>query len=282
MSFQLPDTSILAGLTLRVRDLDAALAFYRDLLGLEVVVREDGRTLLAPGGRAFTLELLHDPGAAVRPARSLGLYHFALLLPDRAALAATVRRLVEIRWSLGGSDHGVSEALYLSDPEGNGIELYRDRPREQWPLEPDGDLAMVTARLDMVGLERENPRAGPLHPQTRFGHIHLHVDSLERGEALYAGGLGLRVMQRSYPGALFLSVGGYHHHLGLNLWGRGAAPPGATGLVRYTWQVPEGTVTHLRAHLSTAGTPVCQVPAGVSLTDPAGVEVIITEEPLRR
>ena len=235
----------LTGLTLRVKDLEQQLAFYRDLLGLEVVsqghpaqsqhgLESPPRTDLALPGGKFTLTLIHEPSAPLRPRSTLGLYHFALLTPDRAALAGIFRRLVEAQYPhfQGASDHLVSEALYLSDPEGNGIELYRDRPRSEWAY-ANGHIAMDTRPLDLEKLLAEAPRGTPLHPDTTFGHLHLHVASLEEAERFFTG-LGLEVTQRDYPGALFLAADGYHHHIGANLWARGrTAPPESTGLLEY-------------------------------------------------
>jgi len=277
-AFRMPAASSLSALTLRVRDLEAALSFYADRLGLAVVQRDGPRVDLAPAGRSFGLELVHVPQAPPRLHPSIGLYHFALLLPDRAALAAVIRRLLESRWPVdGASDHGVSEAFYLRDPEGNGIELYWDRPRERWSVGPDG-VEMMTAPLDVAELLNEAEAAGPLSPTTRFGHVHLHVVALDEGERFYADGLGLDVMQRSYPGALFLSTGGYHHHVGLNTWAGGRrSPDGSTGLIRYAWAVPAGTLAQLGPHLRDRGVPFGDAAAGIAVTDPAGVQVDLLE-----
>jgi len=224
----------LTGLTLRVRDLEAQRAFYRDLLGLEELGQEENQVQLAPAGRGFTLSLLHDPAAPLRPQPSLGLYHFALLLPERRALAAVFRRLLEARYPYlqGASDHGVSEALYLADPESNGIELYRDRPRLEWPWNGDR-IEMRSERLDVESLLAQAAQSAPLDPQTLFGHLHLHVANLDEAERFFTG-LGLVVTQRDYPGARFLAADGYHHHIGINLWARGrTAPPESTGLLGY-------------------------------------------------
>jgi catechol 2,3-dioxygenase len=224
----------LKSLTLRVKNLEAQLAFYRDLLGLEVVHSVGNRTDLSPAGRRFTLTLEHDPSALLRPQPTLGLYHFALLLPNRKALAAIFRRLVEAQYPhfQGASDHAVSEALYLSDPEGNGIELYRDRPRAEWPYR-NGKLAMGSERMDLNALLSES-QAGSLDPQTTFGHLHLHVGDLEQSQAFFEA-LGMQLTQGDYPGARFLSQDGYHHHVGINLWARGrTAPLESTGLIGYS------------------------------------------------
>lgn len=277
-TFHMPAVAGLRRLALRVRDLDAVAGFYTDALGLPARVRGAGRVELAPEGGAFTLELLHAPDAPARPHPSIGLYHFALLLPDRAALAAVIRRLAAAgRPADGASDHRVSEAFYLRDPEGNGIELYRDRPRAEWPRR-DGGVDMSTEPLDVAALLAEARDPAPLHPATAFGHIHLHVGDLADGERFYAGALGLDVTQRSYAGALFLSAGGYHHHVGVNLWARGRrAPDGAAGLVSYAWSVPAGTLGSLRAHLDRVGVPHREVGPGVEIRDPAGVAVEVAE-----
>ena len=273
-TFHMPADARLVSLSLRVRDLESAGRFYADVLGLPVQERRTGRIRLAPEGGDVALDLLGDPRALIRPRPSLGLYHFALLLPDRASLAGVVRRLLERRWPIeGASDHGVSEAFYLHDPEGNGIELYRDRPRDTWRIE-GGQVAMTTDPLDVDELLGATPAAAPAHPETRLGHVHLHVADLTLGEQFYARMLGLAVTQRTYPGALFLAAGGYHHHIGLNTWARGRkAPDGATGLVAYAWQVPAGTVDLLDAHLRAHAVPHGGSDATLAVTDPVGIRV---------
>jgi len=227
----------LSSLTLRVRDLEAALAFYRDLLGLKVEA-DPPRYRLFPEGEGFHLEVLHDPQALPRPYPSVGLYHFALLLPDRKALAQVARKLLSAPVPFeGAADHGVSEALYFRDPEGNGLEIYRDRPEGEWPQGP----LMFTAPLNLERLLSEAPGPGPLPPEVLLGHLHLHVESLEEAEAFFAGELGMEVTLRTYPGALFFAWDGYHHHIGANIWaGRRKAPPGATGLLAYSLLDPWG------------------------------------------
>lgn len=278
MPFQFPETARLAGLVLRARDLEAMLAFYRDLLGLSVTGRDGEHFYLALPGAEFELVLQHRPSAPLRPHPSVGLYHFALLSPDRPSLAAVLRRILDKRWDLeGASDHGVSEALYLRDPEGNGLELYRDRPHGVWPYQND-ELTMVTAPLDIEKLLRETPATAPLHPGTRLGHIHLHVSDLRQGETFYADGFGLRVTQRSYPGALFLAAGNYHHHLGLNTWARGRrAPAESTGLLSYTWALPEGTLEAFKRQVTSRGVAFQTVSDALSVIDPFGITVVATE-----
>ena len=224
----------LTGLTLRVRDLSKQLEFYCDLLGFEIIGQEGQETQLALGNHHFTLKLIHEPNAPLRPQSTLGLYHFALLLPDRKSLAAIVRKLLEARYAnfQGASDHLVSEAFYLSDPEGNGIELYRDRLRSEWPYQ-DGKLAMGSEAIDLEAFLQESLEAISLDPATTLGHLHLHVASLDEAETFYKN-LGLIVTQGDYPGARFLAADGYHHHIGTNLWARGrTAAELSTGLLGY-------------------------------------------------
>ncbi|RIH87716.1 Catechol-2,3-dioxygenase [Meiothermus luteus] len=227
-------TLVLRGLTLRVQNLERQLRFYQGLLGLELVRREGNRVELAPAGGGFGLELVHEPSAPLRPRPTLGLYHFALLLPSRRALGEVVQHLLDARYPTfeGASDHGVSEAVYLSDPEGNGIELYRDRPRAEWPRR-ENRLSMGNQPLDFFGLLSEVKAPGPLDPTTRLGHIHLHVADLDEAEAFFTG-LGMEVTQRDFPGARFFAADGYHHHVGVNLWAQNRlAPANATGLLGY-------------------------------------------------
>ena len=250
----LPVDAHIGRVSLTVRDLDQSVLFYRDVLGFGEA-RRDGRTSFldagpstgsAPSrassrdGGSTLIELHEDSGAVRRPRRSTGLYHIAILVPSRAALGRSLRRLSEKRWPLSGaSDHLVSEALYLDDPDGLGIEIYRDRPRDEWPVR-DGQLMMATDPLDLQNLHDE-PGAETswwgLEAGTTIGHVHLHVPHLDTAEEFYCGRIGFEPTVRGYPGALFVAAGGYHHHLGLNTWtGIGAPPPPehAVGLRSFT------------------------------------------------
>lgn len=258
-AYTLPAATHIAYAHLRVADRERALAFYRDTLGLRVISTGGSSTALSATGAQPALVVLEThPGARPKPPRTTGLYHVAIRLPDRPALARTLRRLVEREWPLqGAADHGVSEALYLGDPDGNGLELYTDRPRDEWPWQ-DGQVAMVSEPLDvraLLSLARESPEA--IDPRTDIGHIHLQVSDLARAEAFYCALLGFEVTQRTYPGALFVAAGGYHHHLGLNIWaGHGAPspPPDAVGLVAFGVRLPDAAVWQaLVARLEGAG-----------------------------
>lgn len=230
---------------LRVAELDRQIAFYEEVLGFTTLA-EDGATAALGSGDGRPLLVLHAaPGAPARPPGTTGLYHVAFLLPSRHDLGALIQRVGDAGWDFDGfADHNVSEAAYLKDPEGNGLELYADRARDVWHS-VEGEIFITTEPLDLDGLLIAAP--GPAHglpPQTSVGHVHLRVSTLEVGEAFYADRLGFDVVTRAYPGALFLAAGGYHHHLGLNVWGGGhAAPPpeGSLGLVSFDVIVPGET-----------------------------------------
>jgi catechol 2,3-dioxygenase len=238
----LPGDAHLTRLSLRVRDIDTSVAFYTDVLGLLVVERDAERTTLAPPERLFHLDLLHDPDATPRPYPCPGLYHFALVVPDRPALGSIFQRLIELRHPFEGmADHLVSEALYIRDPEMNGIELYRDRPKDEWPHDADGNLHMASDPIDADGILASAEAAGVLDPATRFGHIHLHVRDLEDAQAFFGDQLVLNRMA-AMTGALFFAAGDYHHHVGANTWAPNRpVPESSTGLLSYTFGVPSGT-----------------------------------------
>ena len=278
-----PGTS-LGPVRLTVADLDRVRGFYRDAIGLAELGQDDGVIRLGTDGTAI-VELVGDPDAAPRPRGTSGLFHLAILVPSRSDLARALQRVAEAGWRLSGaSDHLVSEALYLSDPEGNGIELYRDRDREEWPVR-DGVLQMDTLPLDLDGvlgeLRREDAEA-PMAAGTRIGHVHLNVGDLAAAEAFYSGALGFDVMVRGYPGALFVSAGGYHHHLGLNTWaGEGAPPPpaGSRGLRQFEIVLPNGDALAAEEdRLREAGfDPRRDGEGELHVSDPAGNAVVLTE-----
>src|SRR3954449_8648346 len=267
---------------LTVGDLDGVRDFYRDAIGLSELDRADGVVRLGTNGESL-VELTGNPDAPPRPRGTSGLFHLAILVPSRADLARALQRVAEAGWRLSGaSDHLVSEALYLSDPEGNGIELYRDRPREEWPVR-DGVIQMDTLPLDLDGvlgeLRREHGNAG-MPPGTRIGHVHLNVGDLTAAEAFFSGALGFDVTVRGYPGALFVSAGGYHHHLGLNTWaGEGAPPPpaGSRGLRQFEIRLPSpGALAAEQDRLREAGFESEREGDRVHVTDPSGNAVVLT------
>ena len=223
----------IGSVALVVRDLDAMTRFYRDAIGLTEITSEHGLARLGAGGEVL-VELIHDPAARLADRRGAGLFHMAFLVPDRTSLAHWLRHAADRGLRLqGASDHGVSEALYLADPEGNGIEIYRDRPSEAWSRVA-GRIAMTTDRLDLAALGADAP-ASPwtgMPGGTTIGHVHLQVGDIDEADAFYAGVLGLDIMQRM-QGATFYAMGGYHHHFAANTWnsaGAGPRPGGTTGL----------------------------------------------------
>lgn len=219
---------------LTVRDLDRVSRFYQDIIGLKLIEADAQGHRLGAGGRVL-LELRHDPQARLADRHQAGLFHTAFLVPDRAALADWLVHAAGRRAPLdGASDHLVSEALYLTDPEGNGIEIYRDRPSEEWTILPDGSVAMATLPLDLNELAAtrgDRPFSG-MPPETIVGHVHLQVGALDAAEAFWSGRMGMGLTTR-YPGASFFGSEGYHHHIGTNIWnsrGAGPRPEDTTGL----------------------------------------------------
>lgn len=233
---------MIGAVRLRVADLDRAVAYYERVIGLRTLERQGPLARLGADGPLVELE--GDPSARPAPVPSTGLFHLAVLVPDRPELVRAVRRVAHAGARLeGASDHFVSEAVYLRDPEGNGIELYHDRPREVWEWTADGELVMGTVPLDLGAMLAEDP-GGPdpgMPAGTVIGHVHLQVADLDAAETFYTAELGLDVTVRRYPGARFMSRGGYHHHVGVNTWageGAPAPPPGSRGLVHYEARTP--------------------------------------------
>lgn len=241
---RLPARTRLGAVRLQVADLERSVRWYTQILGLERQEAGPGAVRLAAKGSARALlELVERPGARSAPQRGRpGLFHFAVLLPDRSELGAFVRHLRDTEEPAGASDHLVSEALYLRDPDGLGVEVYADRPREEWGRQ-DGEVRMATHPLDLGRLVREagEGRWTGMPAGTTMGHIHLHVGDLEEAKAFYHAALGLDLMVWSYPGALFLAAGGYHHHLGLNTWAATVEPAGEDEAKLLDWElvVPE-------------------------------------------
>jgi len=278
-----PETSI-GKVRLRVADLDDLATFYERVIGLKDVERDGPLARLGATEGEPLVELLEAPDAAPAPGFSTGLFHLAILVPDRAELARSLQRVAAAGWRLtGASDHLVSEALYLQDPEGNGIEIYRDRPRKEWRRNGD-ELAMATLPLDLESVLAElgpaERQANGMPAGTTMGHVHLQVADIPAAEGFYSRALGLDVMVRSYPGALFLAAGGYHHHVGLNTWqsqGAPAPPEGALGLDRYELVLPNGAERDSAAdRLAAARAHVERLDEGVVATDPSGNRVLLT------
>ena len=276
---------------LAVSDLSRSVEFYERVLGLPLLAREEHTALLGPDREHPALVLGDIAAPTPLPPAAAGLYHVAWLHPSRAALAETARRVAAARWPLeGAADHGVSEALYLSDPDGLGIELYADRPREQWRRGPGGDgVAMVTLALDFDDLlaQFSGTPAAALPAQTTVGHVHLKVADVARAVAFYRDALGMDV-QAVLPSAAFLSAGGYHHHVGLNSWqsaGAALAPDSAPGLRRVELELSDAAALDaLERGLADRPSPPAFERGGtgeLALRDPDGELLVFTAAPGR-
>lgn len=277
---------LITSVTLQVTDLQRSLKFYAESMGFRILEQNDSTAHLGvPGHDDALVTLVANPEARRKPPRTTGLYHMAVLFPNRRALASVLRRLSLARWPFQGfSDHDVSEALYLADPDGNGIELYADRPKESWKV-VNGEVQMGTVALDVDDLLSEIESTPieddpPELPEgTIIGHIHLHVRDLESAEAFYVDLLGFDAVLRSYPGALFVSSHGYHHHVGLNVWagiGAPAPPDDAVGLLSFTLRPPnDRDPTAIVEGLKQAGYEVQEGEAGWVTKDPQGIEIVL-------
>jgi catechol 2,3-dioxygenase len=271
----LPPDTVLGAVRLVAADVPRLTDFYQRVLGLTALESSNGVVRLGPEDGSPLVELVSDPDAPPRPPGTTGLFHLAILVPTRSDLAAALQRIVNEERSAftGASDHLVSEALYLTDAEGNGIEIYRDRPREAWTY-VDGDLQMATQPLDIDGVMHAFGGRNGIPGDTRIGHVHLQVANLSDSETFYHGLLGFDVVVRTYPGALFVSAGGYHHHVGLNTWagpGAPAPPPGSRGLESFELFLPDRDELDRRVdRLRSGGVEVLADDAGAATRDPAG------------
>ena len=265
------------------RDLDLLTNYYRRLLGLTVLDRGDCLVWLGTGGVTL-LELEHRPNAKPDDARTAGLYHTAFLMPTREAHARWILHVAKSRVPItGASDHGVSEAVYLDDPEGNGIEVYNDRPPEQW--QRDGDMiVMPTKQFDIEAILREIDPATATYPAApeglRIGHIHLRVGSVEKAEQFYHDTVGLE-RTRMRGGATFMSSGGYHHHVGANVWhsdGAGPRDPDRAGLSWFALEAANAAALDaLDKRLKDANVAVTKTPNGYETADPWGTRIRLTK-----
>ena len=277
--YRLPADIRLGRVRLQVADLARSIGYYERVLGLRVIGRDSGVAVLGPMGEDTALVELHElAGARPVPRRGrLGLYHFAILLPDRPALGRFLKHLADIGEYAGMSDHFVSEALYLTDPDGLGIEVYADRPRSAWRHEAR-QLVMATEPLDaqsVVAAGGGAPWTG-MPPGTTMGHVHLFVDDIARATSFYHEGLGFDKTVWNYPGALFMSAGGYHHHLGTNTWAASAprAESGDARLLEWEIGIPDaGAIRDAAKSLEGAGYAIEWSDADAVVLDPWGTRV---------
>jgi catechol 2,3-dioxygenase len=261
---------------LNVGNLDRQVAFYEDIIGLQIHERNGKTARLGAGGH--DLLVLTETPDKKRVHGVTGLYHFAILVPERAHLAKSLKRFAETQTRLQGlSDHLVSEAIYLADPDGNGIEIYRDRPRDEWQMH-NGEIVMGIEALDLndvlAELNQTDKEWAGLDSATQIGHVHLHVADLDQAEDFYTNVLGFDVMMRYGSMASFLSVGGYHHHLGINTWqgvGASTPPQNSIGLRHYAIQLPNSQdLEALQLRLNDAKIPFTQTDTNILVHDPAG------------
>jgi catechol 2,3-dioxygenase len=277
--YRLPDDTRLGCVRLQVADLERSVVWYQSVLGLRLLERTDrGARLATEDGKTTLVELREKRGVRPVPHRGLlGLYHFALLLPDRAALGRFIAHLGEIGMRAGMSDHFVSEAVYISDPDGLGLEIYADRPRSSW-VHRDRQLSMATDPLDVravVAAANGEPWTG-MPAGAVLGHVHLFVGDIDRAAAFYHDVIGFDKVVWSYPGALFLSAGGYHHHLGTNIWAAQAPPASDDDAKLIEWEIvvpSDADVADVRASAESAHVALTSDSDGIVIRDPWGTAV---------
>jgi catechol 2,3-dioxygenase len=268
--------------SLSVADLDRSIRFYEEAIGLTLQRRAGELAQMGAGNEVF-LSLMGQPGA--RPYnRTSGLYHFAILLPSRAYLGRTLRHLIKVEAPISGfADHHVSEAIYLTDPDGHGIEIYRDRPREEWEF-PGGRLKMTTEPIDFEGVAASaSDEPGHTMPEGTFvGHIHLQVANVPATEQFYNKMIGFDVMARYGPRATFMAANGYHHHLGGNTWAGENLPPAPEDAARLLWyeiRLPDDSALQAAARrMTSAAYPFDQGEDGLWVNDPSGIRLLLTAD----
>ena len=283
MTFTIHPQTQIGRVHLTVAELSRSLNYYQQGIGLMLLRQDDKSAYLGTVERELLI-LTEQPGA--QPTRhTTGLYHFALLTPSRLDLACTLQHLIDTGTPItGAADHAVSEALYLTDPDGHGIEIYRDRPRNEWTY-PNGQLKLTTEPFDIEGVLGElNGRSLPftgIHPETIMGHVHLHVANIPASEHFYGEILGFEMMTRYGPSASFVAAGGYHHHLGMNTWAGLNAPPPPEEAARLLWYeivLPDTAVLEeLTQRIETAGLQIVEKGNGRYFTDPSHNGILLRE-----
>jgi len=268
----LPGTARIGRTALTVADLDRTVEFYRDVVGLTVQTRA-ATTATLGAGETPLLVLERDDDAPPRSRAQAGLFHNAFEVPSRAALGAALDRIRE-RWQLdGASDHFVSEALYLTDPEDNGVEIYTDTPRETWPRADDGTIQLGTAPLDLDDVSAASDGSAAVPSGTTVGHVHLEVSDIDAARSFYAETLGFRT-QTETESALFLAAGDYHHHVGVNTWNGRSRPAGGRGLSWFEVVVPDDeALAAVRRRLAETDVAVTDRDRGIETSDPDGITV---------
>lgn len=259
--------------SIKVQDIDRAINFYESIIGLQVLVRQDDKAVLTTNGKTPLLTLEQPADIIPKAGRSSGLYHFAILLPTRVELSVFLRHLIQTAYPFGAADHNVSEALYITDPDGNEIEVYWDRPSTEWRWN-NNLVEMATLQLDVKGILAESDaKWSGLSADTIMGHIHLHVADLEQAERFYTQALGFKTVSY-YPQAAFVSTGGYHHHIAINTWqgvGAPTPPDNAVGMSWYTIVFPdEAARAQVIQQLEQFGSPILKEADKYVTSDPSG------------
>ncbi|HLR67901.1 MAG TPA: VOC family protein [Virgibacillus sp.] len=275
MNFHREPITFVGQVNLKVQNLERSLEFYQDVIGFQVLEQTERSANLTADGKTVLLSIEQPENVAPKEKRTTGLYHFALLLPNRSDLASIVRHFANIGLQFGSSDHFVSEALYLDDPDGNGIEIYADRDPAKWSWK-NSEVAMGVDPLNFEELlstgKQETWKALP--SDTVMGHIHLHVSELKKTEEFYIKGLGFEVVSRFGAQALFIADGKYHHHIGLNTWNGVGAPspsPNSIGLESFTLKLPtEEKRKTIITQLKNIGASVHEENSSFITTDPSG------------
>lgn len=275
MNFHREPITFVGQVNLKIQNLERSIAFYKEVIGLKVLEQTSRSATFSTDGKTALLSIEQPDHVVPKQGRTTGLYHFALLLPNRTDLADIVQHFVEIGLQFGSSDHLVSEALYLSDPDGNGIEIYVDRDPSVWNWN-NREVEMTVDPLnfpDLLSVGKQQSWKG-LPMETTMGHIHLHVSEWRKTEEFYMKGLGFEVVNRFGTQALFISDGKYHHHIGLNTWnGLGAPtpPPNSVGLESFTLMLSsEEKKNKIIAQLKEVGASVTEENGSIITTDPSG------------
>ncbi|MDQ0270534.1 VOC family protein [Cytobacillus purgationiresistens] len=284
MSFHAKPNIFVNQVELKVEDLQRSLDFYQNTIGFKVLEKTDRTASLTADGAHPLLTIEQPEDIKAKEPRRTGLYHYALLLPTRAHLAKIIRHFIKTGYPLqGASDHDVSEALYLADPDGNGIEIYTDRPSSKWEWKGK-EVVMGTNALDVQSIMDEwdgRPWEG-LPAETVMGHIHLHVNNIEEAKHFYRNGLGFDIVNNYGNQALFISTGKYHHHIGLNIWnGIGAPPPSenSAGMQSFTLVFPYQTVLdRIISQLESVGASIAKEDGVQTVQDPSGNKIRLIVE----
>ncbi|EKN71311.1 hypothetical protein BABA_02227 [Neobacillus bataviensis LMG 21833] len=280
MNFHREPITFVGQVNLKVQNLERSIAFYQEVIGFKVLEQTERSANLTADGKTVLLSIEQPSNVIPKQGRTTGLYHFALLMPKRSDLAKIVQHFMEIGLRIGSSDHLVSEALYLSDPDGNGIEIYIDREPSEWNWK-NGEVDMAVDPLnfaDLLSGGKQQSWEG-LPAGTVMGHIHLHVSELKKTEEFYIKGLGFDVVNRYGTQALFISDGKYHHHIGLNTWNGVGAPtpsPNSVGLESFTLRISnEEKRNKMIAQLKNIGAPVTEENGSYVTSDPSGNRIFL-------